>query len=574
MRLGESRLGGTRRGSTSEGWRETDEDFVAGRLRGDPGGSDDSGCGCGDAGAPPSRQAETWAAADRHLAGAELRLHRRARQHALHAALPRRLLHGRRLQQPNRSPHRLQDRRRCRPTSSASTSTPTPYNASDGFSPGATILLKVPGIETAADVRATGAVPINHIGRYHKGNAPVVVIDADDRQALADLGRDRLASPAIPRKPRWRSTRRSTSPPATATSSPCATCRTPAGDKIEAPAALPLLPRQACPPKQPEINARRAHFEAIFQTPAARRHRRARASTSPGTSPSPATEQRRPRARDAQRTPSPSSATPTSPTAIAAGRLAQFQVTSVEERTRTPARSPAASKAPSRCPATCSRTADRAGPCSSTPTARRSRTAPGPPTSTASSPSRRSSGPPAVRPALALRARPLRQRRRGRPRRRSAASPRHTTSSSARPMRSACRNRDVPVAIAALQELSRLPGDPRPPAAGPARRALPRAGDDQPERLHHRPRLPPGRHRWRAPRCSTPATSIYNGNSQGGIMGGALTARRARLHPGLAGRAGDELLGAAAALGRLRPVRRRPLPLLPRRNWRGRWSST
>ncbi|HYG96065.1 MAG TPA: hypothetical protein VD741_03060 [Solirubrobacterales bacterium] len=54
-----------------------------------------------------------------------------------------------------------------------------PYNASDGFSQGATILLKVPGIETTADVRATGAAPIEHIGRYRRGNAPVVVIDAE-----------------------------------------------------------------------------------------------------------------------------------------------------------------------------------------------------------------------------------------------------------------------------------------------------------------------------------------------------------------------------------------------------------
>jgi len=54
-----------------------------------------------------------------------------------------------------------------------------PYNAADGFSQGATILLKVPGIETPADVRATGAVPIEHIGRYRRPNAPVVVIDAE-----------------------------------------------------------------------------------------------------------------------------------------------------------------------------------------------------------------------------------------------------------------------------------------------------------------------------------------------------------------------------------------------------------
>jgi hypothetical protein len=57
-----------------------------------------------------------------------------------------------------------------------------PYNAGDGFSPGSGIALKIPGIETAADVAATGAVPINHPGRYAATNAPVVVIDASTGQ--------------------------------------------------------------------------------------------------------------------------------------------------------------------------------------------------------------------------------------------------------------------------------------------------------------------------------------------------------------------------------------------------------
>ena len=53
-----------------------------------------------------------------------------------------------------------------------------PYNASDGFSPGSVILVKIPGIESAADVAAMGATPINHLGQLHRTNAPVVVIDA------------------------------------------------------------------------------------------------------------------------------------------------------------------------------------------------------------------------------------------------------------------------------------------------------------------------------------------------------------------------------------------------------------
>src|SRR6266516_229009 len=53
-----------------------------------------------------------------------------------------------------------------------------PYHAGDGFSPGSVITLKIPGVETVADVNATGAVPINHLGRYRLTKAPVVVIDA------------------------------------------------------------------------------------------------------------------------------------------------------------------------------------------------------------------------------------------------------------------------------------------------------------------------------------------------------------------------------------------------------------
>src|SRR6266550_6674697 len=57
-----------------------------------------------------------------------------------------------------------------------------PYNTGDGFSPGSVITLKIPGIETVADVNATRAVPINYLGRYKALNAPIVVIDASTGQ--------------------------------------------------------------------------------------------------------------------------------------------------------------------------------------------------------------------------------------------------------------------------------------------------------------------------------------------------------------------------------------------------------
>jgi hypothetical protein len=57
-----------------------------------------------------------------------------------------------------------------------------PYNTGDGFSPGSVIALKIPGVETTADVKAMSTVPINHLGRYLNANAPVVVIDTSTGQ--------------------------------------------------------------------------------------------------------------------------------------------------------------------------------------------------------------------------------------------------------------------------------------------------------------------------------------------------------------------------------------------------------
>ena len=138
-----------------------------------------------------------------------------------------------------------------------------PYNASDGFSPGSVIVLKVPGIETTADVRATGAVPINHIGRYRKGNAPVVVIyAATGKRWPIWVGIDSTASDASKAALEIH--------PAVNFASghryivALRHLRNAAGEPIEAPVAFRYY-RDKVPSKQPEINARRGHFEAIFK---------------------------------------------------------------------------------------------------------------------------------------------------------------------------------------------------------------------------------------------------------------------------------------------------------------------
>jgi hypothetical protein len=138
-----------------------------------------------------------------------------------------------------------------------------PYNASDGFSQGAVILLKVPGIETVADVRATGAAPINHIRRYRKGNAPVVVLDAAtgkrwpiwveiDSTAPNPSKRVLEIHPAV----NFASGHRYIVALRNLTNA--------AGEEIEAPAAFRYY-RDDGPSDQPEINARRSHFEEIFK---------------------------------------------------------------------------------------------------------------------------------------------------------------------------------------------------------------------------------------------------------------------------------------------------------------------
>ena len=53
----------------------------------------------------------------------------------------------------------------------------TEYNRNDGFSPGSSIIVKVPGLDTPAAFVATGLVPQTDIARYADPDQPAVVID-------------------------------------------------------------------------------------------------------------------------------------------------------------------------------------------------------------------------------------------------------------------------------------------------------------------------------------------------------------------------------------------------------------
>ena len=73
-----------------------------------------------------------------------------------------------------------------------------PYNWSDGFSPGNMMVTKVPGFDTPEAFRRTGAVPITDIERSYDAAQPIVVINARTLQRQL-IWSELDANPADPR---------------------------------------------------------------------------------------------------------------------------------------------------------------------------------------------------------------------------------------------------------------------------------------------------------------------------------------------------------------------------------------
>ena len=59
---------------------------------------------------------------------------------------------------------------------------PTDINRNDGFSPGALIVTKVPGLDNPGALAQTNPVGLTDLGRYADPAAPVIVLDADTKQ--------------------------------------------------------------------------------------------------------------------------------------------------------------------------------------------------------------------------------------------------------------------------------------------------------------------------------------------------------------------------------------------------------
>ncbi len=140
---------------------------------------------------------------------------------------------------------------------------PAPYARNDGFSPGQPILLKVPGLDTPAALQRTAPVPINHLGRYADKDAPVVVIDATTGQRWPiwvelDMNATSAAKRALEIHP------------ATNFASghryivAMRNLKDASGATIPAPEGFRYY-RDDLPTQEPQINARKARFEGLFQ---------------------------------------------------------------------------------------------------------------------------------------------------------------------------------------------------------------------------------------------------------------------------------------------------------------------
>src|SRR3954470_21899037 len=140
---------------------------------------------------------------------------------------------------------------------------PAQWNRNDGFSPGITIVARVPGLDNAAAFRRSGLVSVARPARYRARSQPVVVIDAKthrrwpvwaelDANADGDAKRNLEIHPARNFLEGHRyivALRR---------------LRTGSGRTLKAPAPFRIY-RDRLSSGQRAVNRRRGHFEQIFR---------------------------------------------------------------------------------------------------------------------------------------------------------------------------------------------------------------------------------------------------------------------------------------------------------------------
>ena len=140
------------------------------------------------------------------------------------------------------------------------------YNLNDGFSPGQTTVVRVPGLDTPGAFAATDPIPLNDLSRNDEQRAdePIVVLDAEtgerwpiwvelDSNALTPGDTSLLIHPArnYAAGHRYIVAMRD--------------LRTASGDPIEAPPGFRYY-RDHVPSKEPAIEAQRGRYKEIFKT--------------------------------------------------------------------------------------------------------------------------------------------------------------------------------------------------------------------------------------------------------------------------------------------------------------------
>lgn len=137
------------------------------------------------------------------------------------------------------------------------------YDLSDGFSHGVGAVVKIPGIESVEAVRKNGFVPINHLGDYAKPDQPAVVINTrtGERHPIwveADSNASFDENRVIEIKPS------ENYEPGTRYVIALRNLTDGTGKPLAAPNAFRYY-RDSIPSKEPKIESRRDHFERIFR---------------------------------------------------------------------------------------------------------------------------------------------------------------------------------------------------------------------------------------------------------------------------------------------------------------------
>ena len=141
---------------------------------------------------------------------------------------------------------------------------PTDYNRSDGFSPGNKILTKVPGLESQAAFNRTGLVPITDMARSFDRSQPVVVINT---RTLARhlIWAEVDANPKDPANVNLIVRPGVNFDEGTRYIVALRNLREASGKPILAHAGFALY-RDRIATNEPQVESRRAHFESIFST--------------------------------------------------------------------------------------------------------------------------------------------------------------------------------------------------------------------------------------------------------------------------------------------------------------------